>query len=179
MVVDYINSSNMLKLSFNNGSNTETVSHIIIRSINDFLRLYKATTWYRDEDGNDDLYTPYVGEVKKVFDEIVRRKSLHTKKIAVDFSKTFVTNVAGTSKLILQETRGIIQLARRNGKNTTSKSCICISDNIRNKFIEDCKATVKKNRFAISIKTEEEMFNSWRNFITNEYIRQYLEVKPQ
>lgn len=179
MVVDYINSSNMLKLSFNNGSNTETFSHIIIRSINDFLRLYKATTWYRDEDGNDDLYTPYVGEVKKVFDEIVRRKSLHTKKIAVDFSKTFVTNVAGTSKLILQETRGIIQLARRNGKNTTSKSCICISDNIRDKFIEDCKATVKKNRFAISIKTEEEMFNSWRNFITNEYIRQYLEVKPQ
>ena len=179
MVVDYINSSNMLKLSFNNGSSTETVSHIFIRSINDFLRLYKASTWYRDEDGNDDLYTPYVGEAKRVFDEIVKRKSLYTKKIAVDLSKTFVTNVSGTSKLVLQETRGIIQLARRNGKNITSKNCICISDNIRNKFIEDCKATAKKNKYALNIKTEEEMFNSWRTFIKNEYIRQYLEVKPQ
>ena len=179
MVVDYINSSNMLKLSFNNGSSTETVSHIFIRSINDFLRLYKASTWYRDEDGNDDLYTPYVGEAKRVFDEIVKRKSLHTKKIAVDFSKTFVTKVSGASKLVLQETRGIIQLARRNGKNITSKNCICISDNIRDKFIEDCKATAKKNRYALNIKTEEEMFNSWRTFIKNEYIRQYLEVKPQ
>ena len=179
MVVDYINSSNMLKLSFNNGSSTETVSHIFIRSINDFLRLYKASTWYRDEDGNDDLYTPYVGEAKRVFDEIVKRKSLHTKKIVVDFSKTFVTKVSGASKLVLQETRGIIQLARRNGKNITSKNCICISDDIRDKFIEDCKSTAKKNRYALNIKTEEEMFNSWRTFIKNEYIRQYLEVKPQ
>lgn len=179
MVVDYINASNMLKLSFNNGSNTETVSHIFIRSINDFLRLYKASTWYRDEDGNDDLYTPYVGEAKRVFDEIVRRKSLYTKKISVDFSKSFTTNIIGTSKLILQETKGTIQLARRNGKNTTSKNCICISDNIRDKFIEDCKLTAKKNRYALNIKTEEEMFNNWRAFIRNEYIRQYLEVKPQ
>ena len=121
----------------------------------------------------------YLYEAKRVFDEIVKRKSLHTKKIAVDFSKTFVTKVSGTSKLILQETRGIIQLTRRNGKNITSKNCICISDDIRDKFIEDCKATEKKNRYAINIKTEEEMFNSWRTFIKNEYIRQYLEVKPQ
>lgn len=169
----------MLKLSFNNGSSTETVSHIFIRSINDFLRLYKASTWYRDEDGNDDLYTPYVGEAKRVFDEIVKRKSLYNKKITVDFSKSFITNVTGTSKLILQATKGIIQLACRNGKNITSKNCICISDDIRDKFIVACKSTMKKNRYALNIKTEKELFNVWEAFIKNEYIKQYLEVKPQ
>lgn len=179
MVVDYINASGMLRISFDNGSKDETVSHIFLKSIGDFLRLYKSATWYKNEDGADELYTPYIGEAKAVFDDIVKRRISRKKEVIVDFSKSFNTNVSGTSKLILQEAKGTIQLARRNGRNTTSKNCVCVNDYLRDKFILDCKSTVKKNKYAVDMDDETDMFNKWKDIIRTEYVRQYLEVRSQ
>ena len=179
MVVDYISASSMLRISFDNGSKDESVSHVFLKSIGDFLRLYKSATWYKNEDGADELYTPYIGEAKTVFDDIVKRRLSRKRDVTVDFSKSFITNVGGTSKLILQESKGTIQLARRSERNTTSKNCVCINDYLRDKFIFDCKTTVKKNKYAIDVDEEEDMFNKWKDIIKTEYIRQYLEVKPQ
>lgn len=179
MVVDYISASSMLRISFDNGSKDESVSHVFLKSIGDFLRLYKSATWYKNEDGADELYTPYIGEAKTVFDDIVKRRLSRKRDVIVDFSKSFTTNVGGTSKLILQESKGTIQLARRSGRNTTSKNCVCINDYLRDKFIFDCKTTSKKNKYAIDVDEEEDMFNKWKDIIKTEYIRQYLEVNPQ
>lgn len=176
MVVAYIKNMNMLRLSYSSREE-DGVKELQLRSISEFLNLYRATEWYRSENGSDDLYTPYTGKAKEAFDNIVRRYVKRTKALTVDFSKKFTTSMEGTSKLIYQHGKGTIHLAlRRSRDNYTSMNSLCVSNEVRDAFIEDCK-TVDKKRFMLSKLCEPELFDKWVGIIQAEYIKQYLKEK--
>ena len=176
MVVAYLKGVNMLRLSYSSRKE-EGVKELQLHSIGEFLSLYRATEWYRSETGSDDLYTPYTGKAKEAFDTIVRRYVKKTKATTVDFSKKFITSMEGTSKLIYQPGKGTIHLAlRRSRDNYTSMNSLCISNEVRDAFIEDCK-TVDKKRFMLSKLCEPELFDKWVRIIQAEYIKQYLKEK--
>lgn len=176
MVVAYLNNTNMLRLSYSSRKE-EGVKELQLHSIGEFLSLYRAAEWYRSENGRDDLYTPYTGKAKEVYDNIVRRYVKKTKAATVDFSKKFITSMEGTSKLIYQPGKGTIHLAlRRPRDNSTSMNSLCVSNEVRDAFIEDCRA-VDKRRFLLSKLCEPELFDKWVGIIQAEYIKQYLKEK--
>ena len=176
MVVAYLKDANMLRLSYSSRKE-DGVKELQLHSISEFLNLYRATEWYRSENGSDDLYTPYTGKAKEAFDNIVRRYVKRTKASTVDFSKKFTTSMEGTSKLIYQPGKGTIHLAlRRSRDNYTSMNSLCVSNEVRDAFIEDCK-TVDKKRFMLSKLCEPELFDKWVGIIQAEYIKQYLKEK--
>lgn len=176
MVVAYLKGANMLRLSYSSRKE-DGVKELQLHSIGEFLSLYRSTEWYRSESGSDDLYTPYAGKAKEVYDSIVRRYVKKTKVTTVDLSKKFVTSMEGTSKLIYQPGKGTIHLAlRRSRDNHTSMNSLCVSNEVRDAFIEDCK-TVDKKRFMLSKLCEPELFDKWVRIVQAEYIKQYLKEK--
>lgn len=176
MVVAYLKGANMLRLSYSSRKE-DGVKEMQLHSIGEFLSLYRSAEWYRSESGSDDLYTPYAGKAKEVYDNIVRRYVKKTKATTVDFSKKFITSMEGTSKLIYQPGKGTIHLAlRRSRDNYTSMNSLCVSNEVRDAFIEDCK-TVDKKRFMLSKLCEPELFDKWVRLVQAEYIKQYLKEK--
>lgn len=176
MVVDYIKNSNMLRLRYTGNMSKETSHHIYLSNMNEFLRMYRSASWYRieDDDNSDDLYTPYVEKAKEVFDQLVNKRK--NKIIAeVDFSKTFESPVAGTSKLIHRPNVGTITIVFRRGKSVTTSNCVCIDDRVREEFFAECKASpaYKKGKYVIS-KEDETLYRKWVNLMNKEYISQYL-----
>ena len=174
MVVDLIKGSGMLRLRFDSKNDKETCYHIKLRRMSEFLRLYKSATWYRDEDGGEDLYTPYTGKAKEAFDLLMRsRKDALVAK--VDFHKSFESHVKGTSVLVHKPSGGTIQVAFRRNRNITNINCVCISDTVREKFFAECKQSkyYKNGRYVIS-KQDETLYEKWVTYMQDEYVRQYL-----
>lgn len=176
MVVSYIKPSNMIRISYRSCGD-KNIKEFKLTSIGEFLRLYRSANWYRSDDNADDLYAPYFGKVKEEFDNFLKRYFKRTKARTIDFSKKFITHVDGTSKLVYQPGKGTIHLAlRRSRDNVTSLSSICISNELRDAFIEDCMA-IDRKKFMISSAGENELFLKWCSIIQNEYIQQYIKEK--
>lgn len=175
MIVFYNRQTNMLRISYKDTCSAgDQVKAVKLNSIGEFLRLYKSTKWFRDEEGSDDIYAPYVGEAKDVFDAIANRHTKSAECVTIDFSKKFKSLEEGTSKLIYQPGKGTIHLALRRSNDTyTSFNSICVSNEIRDEFINDCRSFNKK-RFMVSYVGERELFNKWNSVIKKEYAKQYV-----
>ena len=167
-----------MRLSYRCDENVETHSRIILKSISEFLNIYRAAPRWYNLGSSDDIYTPYFGKAKEVFDGIVekRRNKLveKSKKIDVDFNAEFLTDAPGESKLVIKPKSGTIHLARRS-KNVTSKCSICIPNSTREEFIQDCKK-LQKTKYCISRSESSDMFDKWDSIARSEYIRQYLNI---
>ena len=178
MYVEVNRGEGVMRLSYRCDESVETHNRIILKSISEFLNIYRAAPrWYNLNNG-DDIYTPYFGKVKEVFDGIVekRRNKLveKGKKIEVDFNAEFLTDTPGESKLVIKPKSGTIHLARRS-KNVTSKYSICIPNSTREEFIHDCRK-LQKTKYRISRNESSDIYNKWDAIARSEYIRQYLNM---
>lgn len=100
-----------------------------------------------------------------------------TKKEApVPLPTKFDADVQGTAKLV--KVKGFIKIVARRGKSTynqTTPSSVCVSDLVKNKFFEDCRAYHGRALADYSFKVEDgSYYTYWSTYMEKEYKRQQL-----
>ena len=172
MVVVELNIYNKsLRIMFSGGNEPESPIRVKLKSMHEFLSLYNAAKewWYKSSDNSDDIYAPYKGEVKKVFDRIVTSRS----NINVNAKASLVPIENGSSKLIRFNSKGKIRLVKRKRNDKTTANGICVSDTFRDAFIEDCHKS-GYDTLEITKTTSPYTYDKWSKAIDDEFRRQYL-----
>lgn len=88
----------------------------------------------------------------------------------------FESSIPGTAKLV--RSKGVIKIVARKGKSThnqTTPNSVCIGDNIKNLFFEECRSfhgNIGLYEFSLS---DEPVYNRWNTFIDNQYQKQKKE----
>lgn len=149
--------SNMVCLQYGGMFGELLPYRVKINNMRDFLRLFRSTASWYSREGTDNLYAPYTGKTKKVFDDIVEEKKGGT------ISKSSPAPVGeGTSKLIIRPHDGSIHLARRTPKDKYSKYCIPISNCMRDEFIQDVRTRLPKSRgYVVEKSTDSSLYMKW------------------
>ena len=165
---------NMVRIVYRDNGETESCNKLKINSMGEFLSIYKsAPTWY-NINGSDDIYAPYIGDLKIAVDKLSEKRSAKYRSLDVDMQAKFTTGVSGESKLVFRPGSGTIHLAlRKADEKTSSINSLCIPNLVREEFISDCRKA-GKIKYVINRKTDEELFKKWGNKIRAEYIKQYL-----
>ena len=89
--------------------------------------------------------------------------------------RNFVTDIAGTAKLVRNNGTIKIVSRNRNGRvdNTTTPNSVCISDEVKNEFFKNCRkeyGEVSPNFYFTS--SNPSMYAYYSAFMDSEYIRQ-------
>ena len=184
MIAKVLTDKNMVVIRYNNSDkNEESDTLIVFRNLSEFLSMYKASSWYKDDEMSDDIYAPFCGRLKEEFEKIVNNhKNVFsveevTSHNEVDMNKKIVSVVDGSSKLIYIPSKKSIHLAyRRSRDNYSTKYSVCIPDNIRDEFIKDCES-VRKSKYVICCYDNEKIYDKWVSILHTEFIKQSIEGK--
>lgn len=175
MIAELNRQTNMIKLSYRSDSDRETKFKIKIRTMGEFLMLYKSeANWFRKE-GEEDLYAPYAGALQKAYDKIVqkRRKEYYTANI--DMTKKFAIPQGYTWKMVCRPRAGYIHVALVKRSDVVSQYCVCLSQQQRDQVVREIQqAPEYDHRFTIDRKVNPELFKRWEGFVQAEYIKTYL-----
>ena len=116
----------------------------------------------------DEIYAPYKGELKKVYDKLVL--SRHLKEV-FDVSVSFLPQTGGTSKIIRFNSKGILSIVRRKKRDRTTRNGICVDNETRDMFIHDC--TLNGDTTNLSLGEAPNTYLKWSKILDEEYGRQY------
>ena len=177
MVVELIKDAGMIRFKYRDGTEIENKYRIKIRSINEFLQIYKATdNWYKLDilGGNsDDIYAPYIGKLKEAYDKIVNKRRIEYYSKNIDMNRKYRPNIPGDYKLVLRPKAGEIFIASRKNKDVVSKYTTFITNEVANTFKQDCKNYGNTKKYILTNKNKE-VYDKWASYVHNEYIKLYL-----
>ena len=170
VVVDCLRNSNILVIRFS-GSSIETKDHIKLKSIHEFLSLYSAAKewWYKSSEDSDDIYAPYKGKVKEVYDKIVL--SRHLDKV-FDNEASFLPQTPGLYKIIRFASRGTLNIVKRKKREKTSRNGVCVDNETADMFYDSCRKSGDTDTI-ISMENAPYAYNRWSKILDEEYERQY------
>lgn len=139
-------------------------------SLEELLRL-KSCSKHWETKGNKLISTYETGdELDKTFKEIaVEHQKLNAE--FKDVSKTWVSDVSGTSMLIRDPATKIIRIAFRKADQKCSINKIYIDNYRRELFFNDSKRSTyfrKTHKYAITHE-DNELYKYWSNFMNNQY----------
>ena len=170
VVVDCLRDSNALVIRFE-GSAIETRDHIKLKSIHEFMSLYNAAKewWYKSSEDSDDIYAPYKGKVKEVYDKIVASRQI----AVVDKKTSFLAQTPGLYKIIRFASRGTLAIVKRRKREKTSYNGVCVDNKIAEMFYASCEKN-GDTAGIISIKNAPRTYNKWSKILDKEYEQQYI-----
>ena len=178
MVVELVKDAGMIRLKYRSCEDTENKYRIKIRSIGEFLQIYKSSdNWYRLDilGGNsDDIYAPYTGKLKEAYDKVVNRRRIEYYSKNIDMNRKYRPNIPGHYKLVFRPNAGNIFIASRKNRDITSKYTTLITDEVADKFKQDCKDCGNVKKYMLTLK-DKEFYNKWASYVHSEYIKLYLQ----
>ena len=175
MIAELNELSGMIRLKYrDNDEQKETKNRIKIRSMGEFLQLFKSTTTWYNMEGTEDVFAPYIGRLKEVYDKIVSKRRVEYYSKNIDMNRKYISDISGQYKLIYRPNAGTIHIACRKPKDVVSRYCILISDEVADNFKQDCKSCGNIKKYLLTPK-DKEIYNKWSSYVHNEYIKLYLQ----
>ena len=174
MVVELNQRSGMIRLRYYDDRDMETKFHIRLRTISEFLQIFRSTSdWYK-MDGTDDVFAPYTGNLKEAYDKIVGKRRIEYYTKNVDMKRKYRLVLPGAYKLIYRPGAGTIHIATRRPKDVISRYCAFIPDDVAEEFKQECRNSGHISKYMITIR-DKELYNKWGSYVHNEYIKIYLQ----
>lgn len=95
---------------------------------------------------------------------------------------SFISNISGTARLVRKDSETIL-IAYRKGsklKNQTTPQSVCIDDNLKFRFFNDCKVLYGggANKYIITTRSPI-MFDKWVKIMSEEYEKQLAAVNQE
>lgn len=175
MIAELNEASGMIRLKYRDSSEQrETKNRIKIRSMGEFLQLFKSTAYWYNMEGTEDVFAPYIGKLKEVYNKIVNKRRIEYYSKNIDMNKKYTPDVSGQYKLIYRPNAGTIHIAYRRSKDVVSRYCTFISDEVADSFKQDCKNCGNIKKYILTSK-DKEVYNKWSSYVHNEYIKLYLQ----
>ena len=174
MIAELNEASGMIRLKYRDSDGQrETKFRIKIRTIGEFLQIFRATSnWYKLE-GTEDVFAPYIGKLKEAYDKIVGKRRIEYYSKNIDMNRKYRPDISGEYKLVYRPNAGEIFIASRKNKDVTSKYTTFITDEIANTFKQDCKNYGNNKKYILTNKNKE-VYDKWASYVHNEYIKLYL-----
>lgn len=175
MIAELNEASGMIRLKYRDSDGQrETKFRIKIRTIGEFLQIFRATSnWYKLE-GTEDVFAPYIGKLKEAYDKIVSKRRIEYYSKNIDMNRKYNPDIPGQYKLIYRPNAGTVHIACRKPKDVVSRYCTFISDEVANSFKQDCKSCGNIKKYILTPK-DKEMYGKWSSYVHNEYIKLYLQ----
>lgn len=177
MVVELIKDAGMIRLKYRSCEDKENKYRIKIRSINEFLQIYRSSdNWYKLDilgGDSDDIYAPYIGKLKEAYDRIVNKRRIEYYSKNIDMDRKYHPNIPGDYKLVLRPKAGEIFIASRKNKDVVSKYTTFITNEVANAFKQACKNCGNTKKYILTNK-DKEVYDKWASYVHNEYIKLYL-----
>lgn len=185
MIAEYIVNTCQIKITPNTRIETETPNKLIIKSMGEFSKLYKASEVKWEDVSIPEKHTLLASAPldSKLYEAFKQLSDKHMKKLNKDIDGDklkklkYQSPIDGTSKLIRLASKGEIQIAFRKGKTTfnqNSYDCVCIDNKVREQFFSACKKAehYKPGKYKI-LKADIDDYLYWDQFMHSEFLAQY------
>lgn len=174
MIIGKKEKGNIMKLYRSSLNEVESFSMLIL-SVQETKDLLNSGKWIKQADNS--MIATY--ENKDPLDVMWKKIAVDHMKDNDEFkdvSKRYISSVSGTSKLIRDDKTKTIRIARRKNEdsdNYNSINIICINNNDRELFFEDChksESYKQTKKYLIKYIYDSSRYLKWSQFMNSMYL---------